>query len=1411
MSQLDVSLTEVSLDALLYLVGEFDLAGPYAVRRLVIFPNSCKLENCTDLTVTCQFPKNQTVVLSQGQLSSFLLRFASSPEVLPLNERFVSISLSDNDGFSTSPISISLSNACLFAWRTQILSSKDSRIFPGPFVVVEVLPNNEEGLSIIISPLLRIHNESKFCMELRFHRPEEAKTESASILLEDGDSIDASRAAFDALDCYGGSKRTLMSLCLGNFLLSLRPQITDCTENSEENISLLWSEEIRGGRALRISGIFDKLNYRFRKALGARSSKSFFSTLSCPITMEDRHISDLHFLIRTIGRDVPLMQPQNLGDQNQARSSPAAMHVQNEIFIYPTVQVYNFLQSEISVLLSDDYPDMSMLENFANFGRQATIPCQSSAYFYANPANIYFRITLNAFSSTCRPVNSGAWVKKLEKRRNDVHFIDIDLDFAGGAYFAVLRLSCSDTGLLEATIFTTYTLQNSSELTLFCSTSSQKLSPRVQSETEMHSSDIPPESGCLLPPKSMKSWFLKSNKIYIKWLEERTTTKLKLLDLDILTGLTELSLEVVDSVGSKVAKLGVSLQPCVHKVSVPAQLVSFVSRFIIANESKESIVVRQCYIQDESTGDTIVETRQRVSLHLRNNASKRRESSLFDSVFSRHADRNENNQIFVQFCIKDVGCSSHSWSGPICIASFGRFFLKFKGRSVNYCRSANLIDCQENKLTQYAVAHIVEECSSLILYFYMPPDIPLPYRIDNLLQGASIKYYQKDLAESEILPSGASAEYAWDDLSLPHKLIVEILDFNLMREINIDKVCKWKSFFKTRQHKRMLLRLPLNEQSENDKGTNKEPYGIDIFKLGFEVYADGSTRVLRFCESTKGVEQTVAPPSANFQLRLSSFAREDAGSNDLLNYATIIVARFGNVTVDSLTINHCKYNYLKVQSFSVDEKWHGAPFASMVRRSQLHDSGMNMNILQITFNLQLTNSKVKQVKFFSIIIQPIDVKIDEETLMKLVPFWRSSNSNSEVPSRQFYFKHFEIHPVKITASFLPGNQYPGYSSAEETLRSFLHTILKVPSIKNVVLELNGVLLTHALVTSRELLIKCAQHYSWYLIRAIYITKGSSLLPPAFASIFDDTAASSLDVFFDPSDGSISLPGLTVGMFKIIHKCVSAKGFQGTKRYIGDLGKTMKTAGSNVLFATVTEISDNVLRGAETNGFKGLVSGFHQGILRLAMEPSLLGAAVMEGGPDRRIKLDRSPGVDELYVEGYLQAMLDVMYKLEYLRVRVIDNEVLLKNLPPNSSVINEIMENVKSFLVSKALLKGNASTFSSPLRHLRSENDWKLVPTVLTLGEHLFVSFAIRMLRNQANRFIAGIKWRGGEEAKTEGEIAPDGKELMTGRTWAVGRFFLSGMIAYVDGRLCRHIPHPLARRIVSGFMLSFLDRNDGQ
>lgn len=48
---------------------------------------------------------------------------------------------------------------------------------------------------------------------------------------------------------------------------------------------------------------------------------------------------------------------------------------------------------------------------------------------------------------------------------------------------------------------------------------------------------------------------------------------------------------------------------------------------------------------------------------------------------------------------------------------------------------------------------------------------------------------------------------------------------------------------------------------------------------------------------------------------------------------------------------------------------------------------------------------------------------------------------------------------------------------------FLSLPSKIPAIKRKTVELNGVLVTHALITLRELTIKCAQHYSWYCVTA----------------------------------------------------------------------------------------------------------------------------------------------------------------------------------------------------------------------------------------------------------------------------------------------------------------------------------------
>jgi hypothetical protein len=159
--------------------------------------------------------------------------------------------------------------------------------------------------------------------------------------------------------------------------------------------------------------------------------------------------------------------------------------------------------------------------------------------------------------------------------------------------------------------------------------------------------------------------------------------------------------------------------------------------------------------------------------------------------------------------------------------------------------------------------------------------------------------------------------------------------------------------------------------------------------------------------------------------------------------STILTARLQHVSADSVVTDSFKHVSIAIHSVNVDEKWDGASFGSILRRNKLQDAALNENILRIVFVLNSTNNSVKQIQYCSIILQPVDLKIDEETLMKLVPFWRASLAPSGTPSTQFYFRHFEVHPIKIIASFRPGSRCTTYSSAQDALRALLHSVIKV--------------------------------------------------------------------------------------------------------------------------------------------------------------------------------------------------------------------------------------------------------------------------------------------------------------------------------------------------------------------------------
>lgn len=114
-----------------------------------------------------------------------------------------------------------------------------------------------------------------------------------------------------------------------------------------------WSDDFKGGKAVHLSGILDQLSYRVQKALFVGSMKCSFSTACCILKSNGAHVSSMYFLIQSIGRDVPVIQPDKSRVHLRNSDSPVALQEQKEIFLLPTIKVYNLLHSEIHVLLSE--------------------------------------------------------------------------------------------------------------------------------------------------------------------------------------------------------------------------------------------------------------------------------------------------------------------------------------------------------------------------------------------------------------------------------------------------------------------------------------------------------------------------------------------------------------------------------------------------------------------------------------------------------------------------------------------------------------------------------------------------------------------------------------------------------------------------------------------------------------------------------------------------------------------------------------------------------------------------------------------------------------------------------------------------------------------------------------------------
>lgn len=141
-------------------------------------------------------------------------------------------------------------------------------------------------------------------------------------------------------------------LYVGNYVFSFKPDSEGSSCNLEKS-SIEWSNDLKGGKPMRLSGLFDKLSYQVRKAFAVDSTRYSLSSASCALTSEEGSVSNIYFLIQTVGKAIPVIKPDNFGYAPGSRTSPVAMQEQKEIFILPTIRVSNLLHTDIRVGLTD--------------------------------------------------------------------------------------------------------------------------------------------------------------------------------------------------------------------------------------------------------------------------------------------------------------------------------------------------------------------------------------------------------------------------------------------------------------------------------------------------------------------------------------------------------------------------------------------------------------------------------------------------------------------------------------------------------------------------------------------------------------------------------------------------------------------------------------------------------------------------------------------------------------------------------------------------------------------------------------------------------------------------------------------------------------------------------------------------
>ena len=378
---------------------------------------------------------------------------------------------------------------------------------------------------------------------------------------------------------------------------------------------------------------------------------------------------------------------------------------------------------------------------------------------------------------------------------------------------------------------------------------------------------------------------------------------------------------------------------------------------------------------------------------------------------------------------------------------------------------------------------------------------------------------------------------------------------------------------------------------------------------------------------------------------------------------------------------------------------------------------------------------------------------------KRIQRWFRKKSNvddadvKDVPKgNSYHISCLDVSPLKISTEY-HSTRSQEYSGVEDSLSNDLGTLLDVlgaPTVGMVNIHCGRILLRDADMTLRDMTRVLTQNLVKYALIAVAQETVEHNIPWLEGAVNEYFALEAEQASHDPhpsldrnpNRARTFLSAITLGiprMFIIVPFKILVKSG----------GSAIRQAGWSFLISVASDVTDSAIKGAETSGIRGVYEGIIISCARMLTTPPSqhmmsiwTSRNALTSGLATSFNLSDSVGMNDVYLEAYMQAIVDHLFKLSACEIAIVNSERLeIQNLPLLERDRNELIDYVESILCSEGLIEDrqmnkmqraikSSSTFSSRLRHL-SQADRDPKKQLLHIAKSFLQNLAIVLVSQQ--------------------------------------------------------------------------------